>query len=210
MRIQIGVMILHAVCALRPLALNRRHILASAISTGFAVNPTATHASQAPRVRLYGDIDVASCAKLVDELEEADDFAQQIQLPICLHIQSLGGEVMPLLYVLDVIDRIDSPVYTFVDGYAASAASLLAVYGARRFISKRSAMLIHELRFTLSGTYSQALLETAHVEKMQKEMQTIYLERTNMTQTNLHQLMTRDIWLTSDVCLAHGIVDTIR
>lgn len=193
---------------MRGVGLNRRKLVSSVVASTLGVR--ASGAFHVPHVSLYGDIDDASCRQLTSDLREADAVAQESQTPICLHIQSLGGEVMPLLYVLDVMDALESPVYTYVDGYAASAASLLSVYGARRFMTKRSVVLIHEIRFAFHGTYSQASLEMAHVKDMMREMRQVYLTRTNLSEDALDQLMMRDMWLDSDACLKCGIVDGIR
>ena len=184
----------------------RRAVLAAGLASAVAA---PARADEVPRVELYGDVDRASCQKLVYDLREVEPVAESLQRPICLHIQSYGGEVMPLLHVLDVIDGLRVPLHTYVDGYAASAASLLSVYGARRFMSKRSYVLIHEIRFSQSGTYSQAAIETAHIGRMMDEMRSIYMGRTRLDDEGLDQLMQRDVWLDSAECLSLGVVDAI-
>lgn len=196
------------------LLIPRRTLLAGGIATpalaGRIARPAFAETELLPRLELYGNVDQASCHKLVYELQKIEPVAHGLGQPICLHIQSSGGEVMPLLHVLDVIDGLRVPLYTFVEGYAASAASLLSVYGTKRFMTQRSYILIHEIRFSQSGTYSQAAIETAHIGRMMDEMRGIYLKRTKLEKDSLDQLMQRDTWLDSAECLALGIVDAIR
>lgn len=66
--------------------------------------------------------------------------------PIYLHINSPGGFVFDSFSGFDTIQRIDSDVYTIVDGHCASGATILSIAGSKRFITKHSIMMIHELR----------------------------------------------------------------
>ena len=65
--------------------------------------------------------------------------------PINIHIQSGGGSLMNAFYIVDLIQNINSKVNTYVDGYSASAASLMNVVGNKRYMTKNSMMLIHQL-----------------------------------------------------------------
>ena len=38
------------------------------------------------------------------------------------------------------------PIHTYVNGYVASAASLLSIVGDKRYMTKNSVILIHQLR----------------------------------------------------------------
>ena len=51
--------------------------------------------------------------------------------PIKLHINSYGGSVFAGLAALDYIKNSKVPVYTIIDGCAASAATLMSCVGAR-------------------------------------------------------------------------------
>ena len=61
---------------------------------------------------------------------------------INLHIQSGGGSLLPSLGLVDLIRTSDIPINTFIDGYVASAATLISIVGAKRFISKHGTMLV--------------------------------------------------------------------
>ena len=65
--------------------------------------------------------------------------------PINLHIQSSGGSLMNTYYIVDLIQSLETPVNTFIDGFAASAATLISVAGDKRYMTKNSLMLIHQL-----------------------------------------------------------------
>ena len=49
---------------------------------------------------------------------------------------------MNTFYITDLIEKMETPVNTYVDGYAASAASLISVVGKKRYMTQNSLMLI--------------------------------------------------------------------
>lgn len=144
-----------------------------------------------------------------DQLIAADTFASETGFPICAHIQSLGGDLMPVFHVLDVMDGLSAPVWTYVDGYAASAATLISVYGKRRFMSRRSSILIHELKTSLEGPYTRVLTEAAHAQQLMEMMYEVYSTHSNMEEDKLRALLKRDVWLDANDALAAGLVDVI-
>ena len=160
-------------------------------------------------MRLYGPVDQDSCAALADQLLEADAVAVEVQRPVCLRIQSFGGDLLPTLHLLDVMDSLQSPVWTFVDGYAASAATLISVSGQRRFMGKRSRMLVHELRTSIEGPYTQILTDARHAQELMRVMTDVYETHTRMDSDALAALMKRDVWLEAEDCLLLGLVDQV-
>lgn len=62
--------------------------------------------------------------------------------PIYLHINSYGGSVFA---AIDTIQYNPIPIYTIIEGAAASAATMMSVYGKKRYITKSSHMLVHQL-----------------------------------------------------------------
>ena len=64
---------------------------------------------------------------------------------------------MPTFNVVDVIERSPTPIYTYIDGYAASAATLISIAGHKRFMGKHSLMLLHELSGGNEGTYKDKI-----------------------------------------------------
>jgi len=114
-----------------------------------------------------------------------------------------------MLHVLDCIDSLSCPVWTYVDGYAWSAASLLSVYGERRLMTRRSSVLIHELRGKMEGTYSDMVSASEHTRMLMDEIRSIYLSKTRMEEEELDILLKQDAWLSSEDCLRLGIVDEV-
>lgn len=129
--------------------------------------------------------------------------------PIHLHIQSFGGSLFHTLYLVDLIKNLEIPVYTYVDGFAASAGTLLSVSGKKRFITKNSIMLIHQLSSGVQGKFSEIQDEFHNVETLMNIINDIYLENSKLKIDELRELLRHDLWLKSKECLKYGLVDEI-
>lgn len=130
--------------------------------------------------------------------------------PIELHIHSEGGSAFAGLAAYDVIRSTKSPVHTYIDGCAASAATLLFLAGKKKYIHKNSFMLIHQLSATvLGGKYEEFKDELKNQEKLMHTVKNIYLEKGKLTDDQLTDLMKHDLWLDSETVIKYGFADEI-
>ena len=129
---------------------------------------------------------------------------------IDLHIQSGGGSLLPSLSTVDLIRTSDIPVNTFVEGYAASAATLISVVGAKRFMTKNSVMLIHQLKMgTEYSKFNEIEDYYSNAETLMEIVRNIYLENTKLDKELLSDLLNKDLWLNSTFCREKNLVDIV-
>lgn len=129
---------------------------------------------------------------------------------IDLHIQSGGGSLLPSLSTVDLIRTCDMPVNTFVEGYAASAATLISVVGAKRFMTKNSVMLIHQLKMgTEYSKFNEIEDYYSNAETLMEIVRNIYLENTKLDKELLSDLLNKDLWLNSTFCRVKNLVDIV-
>ena len=166
-------------------------------------------------INYYGQVTTESCMQLSQALKHLDKESKQHhlvynhQIPIKLHIQSLGGELMPSFYICDLIRNLDTPVYTYIDGFAASAASLIAVCGDKRFMTQYSSILIHQLSASSAGKYNEMKDELSNLSLFMENLKEIYLEKSRLKEEELDSLLKSDLWLPSEKALTYGLVDEI-
>lgn len=129
--------------------------------------------------------------------------------PINLHVQSFGGSLFHTLYLIDLIKKMESPVHTYVDGFAASAGTLISVAGNKRFITKNSLMLVHQLSSGVNGKYSELQDDFHNNELLMNMITNFYLENSKIDRGTLTHLLEHDLWLNSSICLEYGFVDEI-
>ena len=166
-------------------------------------------------INFYSQVTAETCIVLTTMLRKMDAKSKELEqiygfrIPIKLHIQSLGGELMPSFYVCDLIQNLETPVHTYVDGYAASAASLIAICGEKRFMTKHSSILIHQLKSSSAGKFNEMRDEMSNLNSFMNNLKDIYLEHSNIDEAELEKLFLSDIWLSSTKCLSLGLVDEI-
>ncbi len=127
-----------------------------------------------------------------------------------LHITSYGGSVNECFRAIDAITSSKIPIYTIIDGYAASSGSMMALVGKRRFMTPSAYVLIHQLSSTgPTGTFWRIKDKYANVVQHMDDIYNLYMNNTNLNREELEQLMSHDLWWRSDICLKYGIVDEI-
>lgn len=167
-------------------------------------------------IYFYAPITKSSCfelEKIIIDLNDKTIIAKKKydidNGPINLHIQSNGGSLFQSLYIIDLIRNIETPVHTYIDGFAASAATLISVVGEKRFMTKNSLMLIHQLSGGAIGKFSEIKDENENVDTLMKFIIQTYIKNTKLNEEELESILKRDIWLNSTFCLEKGIVDKI-
>ena len=185
------------------------------VSVG-TTEPATTVQSTNNNIYFYGAVSESSTLQLKTKLEELDTHLQTIAIhykieapPIHLHIQSYGGSLLHTFYIMDVIKLLKTPVYTYIDGFAASAATLMSVCGKRRFMTESSVMLVHQLSSGASGKFEEIKNEYSNLVEFMEIIKKTYLNYGNISSDSLDALLKQDLWLNSAKSLEYGFVDEI-
>lgn len=156
-----------------------------------------------------------SAMKFMVALQEAVTEAKIVAMtfgvirPIRLHIHSNGGDLFSGFGIADAVSNCIIPIHTYIEGMAASAASLIAVCGTKRFISPSSHVLIHQLSAGFAGSHEDFQEELRNQEILMARLRAIYLERSNMSDEGIDALLKTDQMLSAEECLKLGLVDVI-
>jgi len=126
-----------------------------------------------------------------------------------IFINSGGGSVVSGISSMDTILRTKVPVHTYVDGFAASAATFLSVVGNYRFMSRNSYMLIHQLSSSFWGTYANFEDEKQNLDLMMKTIKNVYKKYTKVPMKKLDEILKHDLLWDADTCLQYGLIDEI-
>ena len=156
-----------------------------------------------------GEITPESCFYLQQNLIKLQKKENENKF-INFYIQSVGGSLLPTFGVIDTMKLSRIPINTFVNGYVASAGSLLSVSGHKRFITKNSMMLVHSLRTSIGEVNFQQLEDHYYNSvSMMNIVKNIYKEKSNIDDQHLNFLLSHDYWLNSTECLKYQFVDYI-
>lgn len=172
------------------------------------------------RIYFFAEIDRAGVFILVKALRAltAKHLYEQVYLnrvqpdPIWVHISSRGGHVLDGITGMDAIRETIKrgiTVNTVIDGYCASAGTLLSVVGSRRYINPAAYMLIHQLSSAMWGKFEECKDDMQNLEELMVMMRGVYGRYTTMSDEQLAGILKRDIWFNPTKCLECGLVDEI-
>ena len=188
------------------------------------ITPNVNSSSGSGNVRVventiffYADVTEQSALDLNQALYEVDAklkntsnfLGEDFKPHLKLRINSYGGSLFAGLAVLDTIRNLKSEVHTYVDGSAASAATIISIAGAKRFIGKNSMMLIHQLSTGTYGKYSELEDDMENNKRLMKMIKDIYKQYTRVPMKNIDEILKHDLWFDSAKCLEYGLVDKI-
>ena len=156
---------------------------------------------------------VAELNKKIGELETKSLTLSNnldIQPPtLKLFINSGGGSITAGISSMDTILRCRVPVHTYVDGFCASAGTFLSVVGEKRFMSRNSYMLIHQLSSNFWGKYSEFEDEKENLGLMMKTIKNVYKKYTKLPMKKLDEILKHDLMWDAETCLGYGLIDEI-
>lgn len=161
-------------------------------------------------VSIYGDItsypfdesDV-SAFNLSKELEKVT--AKTIEV----YINSYGGEVAEGLAIYNALKRHKAKVKTYVDGFACSIASVIAMAGDERYMYPTSLLMIHNAWTYASGNSADLRKVADDLDIMTSSSIKAYKEHVNISEEEIKELLDNETWLTADEALEKGFITKI-
>jgi ATP-dependent Clp protease protease subunit len=167
-------------------------------------------------IMFYSPVMTTSVVALNKKLRELENNIAQLQsttgitgIPIKLRINSGGGSLFDGFAAVDAIRTCKTPVHTYIDGGAASAATLMSVVGHKRFMNRHSFMLIHQLSGGMWGKFEEMQDEVRNSQLLMDTIQEIYVKHTKIPKKVLKELLKRDLWLDGKQCKEYGLVDEV-
>ena len=129
--------------------------------------------------------------------------------PIYLHVSTSGGDVSAAFSCVDCIQSLGVPVYSVVDGFVASAGTLITLAAEKRYIQPNAYMLIHQVSSGVWGKMSVIHEQVGNLKKLMDHLTQFYLDHTTLKARVLNQLLLTDVEWNAQECIAKGIVDEL-
>ena len=126
-----------------------------------------------------------------------------------LYINSMGGSVKEALGIYNVLQRCPAKVTAYIDGFAASAASVIAMAAETVVMPRNTAMMIHNAAWWAYGN-PEALRKSAddlEVINMAAIQSYVVHAGDKLDRDRLQQMLDEETWLTAEECVACGLAD---
>ena len=129
--------------------------------------------------------------------------------PLNIKIHSYGGSVFSAFAAMNYIENCNVETRSYIDGAAASAATLMSVVANKRYIARHGYMLIHQLSAWTAGTYEELKDDMKNNESLMEKIYNVYEAKTRIPKAKLKEVLKRDLWWDAETCLKYGLVDEI-
>lgn len=129
---------------------------------------------------------------------------------IHLRINSPGGDVFEGITMLNALRRSEAKVTVFVDGLAASAASLVAMGGNQVVMSRNSEMMIHDPWAVAIGNADEMQKMADDLNRASDNLASAYADRAGGNIKQWRQAMTAETWYSDKEAVAAGLADRVE
>lgn len=158
------------------------------------------------QIDIFGDIvsekwfdEETSATSFRDALKELGDVST-----INLSINSGGGSVFDGIAIYNMLKSHKATVNVYIEGLAASIASVIAMAGDTITMRSGSMMMVH-MPWTLSQGNAEEMRKTADtLEKTGDSIVDIYSERTGISSDEIRNIMNEETWLSAEEAVEQG------
>lgn len=175
-------------------------------------NLTKTEKEKA-QITIYGPIQdfssfFSSTGYSPDKLmRDLDELANAKELTI--RINSGGGSAFAGFAIFELIRAHGAKVTTYIDGVAASAASIIAMAGDRIVMGTGAMMMVHNPWTRVEGE-AKDLREAADVlDRVGESLINVYSARTGKSRDELRDMLNKTTWMTAEEAVSFGFANEI-
>lgn len=166
--------------------------------------------AEAVNIQIYDEIssddfwgDVVTAKAINDEIAQANG------KPLNIHINSYGGEVFEGFAIYNNLKSYTGRKVVYVDGIAASIASVIAMAGDEIYMNKASMLMIHNASGVAYGNAEEMKKVVNALEQINKVIRDVYKNRSNLDDEQLKQFMDNETYFTPQEAVQYGFADGI-
>jgi ATP-dependent Clp endopeptidase proteolytic subunit ClpP len=158
---------------------------------------------------IYGDIDNYD-GKVEDVVSELLAIQQRYN-KIEVHINSNGGEVYSGIAIVNAFKSSPADISIYIDGIAASMASVIALCGRPLYMSKYSRIMLHSVKVGIYGDKEDLRVTIEEIEALENTLCELVAGKMNKTPEEIKTSYFdgKDHWITASEALNLGLIDGI-
>lgn len=139
-----------------------------------------------------------------DELAAHPEVSQ-----INIYINSQGGSVIEGTAIYNQLKRHPAHKTVYVDGFACSIASVIAMAGDEVVMPRNTMMMLHNMWMVVRGNAAELRKAADDLDKMNEAGRAAYLQKAGdkLTPEMIAQMENDETWLTAQECMEYGLAD---
>lgn len=167
---------------------------------------------------IYGDVDGDRrdwrTGEIIESETSADYFREELAkyedvVLINIYINSYGGSVFEGTAIYNQLKRHRARKVVYIDGFACSIASVIAMAGNEVVMPRNALMMIHNMWMEVTGNAAELRKAADDLDKINEAGREAYLEKAGdkLTPEVLTRMEDAETWLTAEECIRYGLAD---
>ena len=164
-------------------------------------------ANDTAEISIYDEIGFwgVSAASFAQDLKDCGNNIKQINL----HIHSPGGDVFDGIAIYNLLKNHPANVTVYIDGLAASMASVIAMAGDEVIMPENAMMMIHK-PWGIQGGDAEDMRKYADLlDKVENTLIPAYASKTGKTPEELAEMLSAETWLNGKECVEQGFANKL-
>lgn len=129
---------------------------------------------------------------------------------IIVRINSPGGDVFAGVAIHAMLSRHKAKKTVYVDGIAASIASVIAMAGDEIVMANGSMFMVHNPMSIVFGNSNEFRSMADRLDTVRDAFMSIYTEKTGMTDKEIISLLDAETWMTADEAISMGFATKLE
>lgn len=141
-----------------------------------------------------------------EELAKHENITQ-----INVYINSYGGSVFEGTAIYSQLKRHQAYKTVYIDGFACSIASVIAMAGDKVVMPSNTLMMIHNAMMGVFGNSDELRKAADNLDTIMEGNRQAYLNKANgkIEESKLIEMLKTDTWLTAKECVEYGFADEL-
>lgn len=167
---------------------------------------------------IYGDVEGDGYDWWWDEVIESETSANTFRNVLTEHanakqinvyINSYGGSVFEGTAIYNQLRRHSAHKTVYVDGFACSIASVIAMAGDEVVMPRNAMMMIHNMWMSATGNAADLRKAADDLDTINAAGRRAYLAKAGdkLDEAALTEMMDKETWLSAEQCIAYGLAD---
>lgn len=175
-------------------------------------------------IYIYGDVEAETYEEgdswwdghYVESENSANHFREVLEehpgvTQINLYINSYGGSVFEGTAIYNQLKRHPAHKTAYIDGFACSIASVIAMAADEVVMPRNALMMIHNMWMYAQGSAAELRKAADDLDVINTAGRGAYLEKAGdkLDETRLQEMMDAETWLTAAQCIECGLADRL-
>ena len=158
-------------------------------------------------ITIYGVIGFSWWGDSFSENDLDDALNQAGNNDIFINLNSPGGDAFGGISIFNRLKRHPGNVTIQVDGWACSAASIIAMAADELIMGLGSMFMIHEASNIVWGTKQDMRKEADVLQELEEGLIDIYMTKTNLSREEVRAKVDAETWFSATSAIAAGFAD---